>query len=162
MRSENRHNCDRFTTWSQQQIRENWKTGRRRCSLFRRRIKINRRIYEGNLRGRFKGRENKVHSESERGGWVISTTSRNSLTGREKYRSPQSNNNWPQGYIKLENKTERPIQIKREVNITTGMQCNKCLGQGHIARNCNRQAMCSKCRQRGHVTRNRQQQGNRQ
>jgi Arginine methyltransferase-interacting protein, contains RING Zn-finger len=79
----------------------------------------------------------------------------------QRYRSPQNNNSWPQGYIKRENKTERPIQIKREVNIATGTQCFKCQGQGHIARNCDKQVMCFKCGKRGHVTRNCQQQGNR-
>ena len=78
----------------------------------------------------------------------------------QKFRAPQTSN-WPQGYVKKEIKTERPLQIKREVNLATGVQCFKCNEQGHIARHCRKLLTCSKCKQRGHDVRN-CKQGNRQ
>jgi Arginine methyltransferase-interacting protein, contains RING Zn-finger len=44
-------------------------------------------------------------------------------------------------------------QIKREVNVTSKVECFRCQKPGHIAKHCKNPPHCSKCGKKGHEAR---------
>lgn len=67
----------------------------------------------------------------------------------------------PSSNVKRDFKGPQGVQIKKEVNLATNIQCYRCLGEGHIARNCSNPPQCNNCKKRGHETRE-CRKGNRQ
>jgi hypothetical protein len=65
------------------------------------------------------------------------------------FKGNPTNLNWPNR--RSYTYTDRP-QIKREINAVTSIKCYRCLGVGHISRDCRKRPTCGACRREGHVT----------
>lgn len=55
---------------------------------------------------------------------------------------------------------ERKQYVKRESNMVQALQCYRCQGKGHMAKDCRNKQVCRNCRKTGHETRDCQLRGN--